>query len=39
MTPQPAVEVQDVTVHYGDVLALDRVSLSCRQDGCAGWSG
>ncbi|MDV7242449.1 MULTISPECIES: metal ABC transporter ATP-binding protein [Rhodococcus] len=39
MTPQPAVEVQDVTVHYGDVLALDRVSLSLQAGRVCGLVG
>jgi manganese transport system ATP-binding protein len=39
VTPQPAVEVQDVTVHYGDVLALDRVSLSLQAGRVCGLVG
>ncbi|WP_213572043.1 metal ABC transporter ATP-binding protein [Rhodococcus sp. USK13] len=39
MTPQPAVEVQDVTVHYGDVLALDGVSLSLQAGRVCGLVG
>ncbi|KAF0966017.1 metal ABC transporter ATP-binding protein [Rhodococcus sp. T7] len=39
MTPPPAVEVRDVTVHYGDVLALDRVSLALRPGRVCGLVG
>ncbi|MEN0139872.1 MAG: metal ABC transporter ATP-binding protein [Rhodococcus sp. (in: high G+C Gram-positive bacteria)] len=39
MTTQPAVEVRDVTVHYGDVLALDRVSLALRPGRVCGLVG
>ncbi|MFE5706429.1 metal ABC transporter ATP-binding protein [Rhodococcus koreensis] len=39
MTAQPAVEVEDVTVHYGDVLALDRVSLALRPGRVCGLVG
>jgi manganese transport system ATP-binding protein len=39
VTPQPAVEVQNVTVHYGDVLALDRVSLSLQAGRVCGLVG
>ncbi|MCQ4118481.1 metal ABC transporter ATP-binding protein [Rhodococcus tibetensis] len=39
MTPQPAVEVQNVTVHYGDVLALDRVSLALQAGRVCGLVG
>ncbi|MGV9868275.1 metal ABC transporter ATP-binding protein [Rhodococcus koreensis] len=39
MTAQPAVEVEDVTVHYGDVLALDRVSLAPRPGRVCGLVG
>ncbi|MBV6757460.1 metal ABC transporter ATP-binding protein [Rhodococcus opacus] len=39
MTTQPAVEVRDVTVHYGDVLALDRVSLVLRPGRVCGLVG
>ena len=38
----PAIVVQDVTVHYGDVLALDRASLvvqSGRVCGLVGMNG
>ena len=27
----PALDVRDLTVHYGDVLALDDVSLTLRR--------
>ena len=39
MTTQPAVEVQDVTVHYGDVLALDQVSLALHPGRVCGLVG
>lgn len=39
MTTQPAVEVQDVTVHYGDVLALDQVSLALQPGRVCGLVG
>ena len=39
MTTQPAIEVRDVTVHYGDVLALDRVSLALRPGRVCGLVG
>ncbi|MCZ4584372.1 metal ABC transporter ATP-binding protein [Rhodococcus opacus] len=39
MTAQPAVEVQDVTVHYGDVLALDQVSLALQPGRVCGLVG
>ncbi|GCE38425.1 Manganese ABC transporter, ATP-binding protein SitB [Rhodococcus wratislaviensis] len=39
MTTQPAVEVRDVTVHYGDVRALDRVSLALRPGRVCGLVG
>jgi len=39
VTAQPAVEVEDVTVHYGDVLALDRVSLALRPGRVCGLVG
>ncbi|MFC9840543.1 metal ABC transporter ATP-binding protein [Rhodococcus sp. NPDC127530] len=39
MTTQTAVEVQDVTVHYGDVLALDQVSLALRPGRVCGLVG
>ncbi|OUS90191.1 metal ABC transporter ATP-binding protein [Rhodococcus sp. NCIMB 12038] len=39
MTTPPAVEVRDVTVHYGDVLALDRVSLALRPGRVCGLVG
>jgi manganese transport system ATP-binding protein len=39
VTPPPAVEVRDVTVHYGDVLALDRVSLALRPGRVCGLVG
>ncbi|WP_406278605.1 metal ABC transporter ATP-binding protein [Nocardia sp. NBC_00881] len=35
----PAVEVRDVTVHYGDVLALDRVDLTLAQGRVCGLIG
>ncbi|RZK73337.1 MAG: ABC transporter ATP-binding protein, partial [Rhodococcus sp. (in: high G+C Gram-positive bacteria)] len=39
MTTRPAVEVQDVTVHYGDVLALDQVSLALQPGRVCGLVG
>lgn len=39
MTTQPAVEVQDVTVHYGNVLALDQVSLALQPGRVCGLVG
>ncbi|MBA8963197.1 manganese transport system ATP-binding protein [Rhodococcus percolatus] len=39
MTAHPAVEVQDVTVHYGDVLALDQVSLALQPGRVCGLVG
>jgi len=39
MTTRPAVEVQDVTVHYGDVLALDQVSLALHPGRVCGLVG
>ncbi|EID73792.1 metal ABC transporter ATP-binding protein [Rhodococcus opacus M213] len=39
MTTQPAVEVQDVTVHYGDVLALEQVSLALQPGRVCGLVG
>lgn len=39
MTTQPAVEVQDVTVHYGDVLALEQVSLALHTGRVCGLVG
>jgi manganese transport system ATP-binding protein len=39
MTTQPTVEVQDVTVHYGDVLALDQVSLALQPGRVCGLVG
>ncbi|REE71173.1 manganese transport system ATP-binding protein [Rhodococcus wratislaviensis] len=39
MTTQPAVEVRDVTVHYGDVLALDQVSLALQPGRVCGLVG
>ncbi|MFC9362645.1 metal ABC transporter ATP-binding protein [Rhodococcus sp. NPDC057014] len=39
MTAQPAVEVEDVTVHYGDVLALDQVSLALHPGRVCGLVG
>ncbi|WP_378740381.1 metal ABC transporter ATP-binding protein [Nocardia brasiliensis] len=35
----PAVEIQDVTVHYGDVLALDRVELTLKAGRICGLIG
>lgn len=37
--PTPAVEVQDVTVHYGDVLALDRASIALHPGRVCGLVG
>ncbi|MFC0451457.1 metal ABC transporter ATP-binding protein [Rhodococcus jostii] len=39
MTTEPAVEVRDVTVRYGDVLALDQVSLALRPGRVCGLVG
>ncbi|MDH6292592.1 metal ABC transporter ATP-binding protein [Rhodococcus opacus] len=39
MTTRPAVEVQDVTVHYGDVLALEQVSLALHPGRVCGLVG
>ncbi|RZL83328.1 MAG: metal ABC transporter ATP-binding protein [Rhodococcus sp. (in: high G+C Gram-positive bacteria)] len=39
MTTEPAVEVRDVTVRYGDVLALDQVSLTLRPGRVCGLVG
>ncbi|AII03840.1 metal ABC transporter ATP-binding protein [Rhodococcus opacus] len=39
MTTQPAVEVRDVTVHYGDVLALEQVSLALQPGRVCGLVG
>lgn len=35
----PAIHVEDVTVHYGDVLALDRVSVSLANGRVCGLVG
>ena len=33
----PAILVDHVTVHYGEVLALDAASLSVEPPGSAAW--
>ncbi|MFC4127280.1 metal ABC transporter ATP-binding protein [Nocardia rhizosphaerae] len=39
MTTAPVVEIQDVTVHYGDVLALDTVELTLKSGRVTGLIG